>query len=232
MLTENARLYEPSDVFYFNFSRAFDKVPHERLLAKIEAYGFNNELLKWLREFLTNRLQRVVMGTNKSTWQDVLSGVPQGSVLGPLCFILYINDVPDVVKNICKLYADDTKLMNRAPAVNGTSSIQDDLDALSRWSKDWLMLFNYNKCHVMHFGKNNASHTYHLTEHTEGGKIEHAISAAVEERYLSIMMSSDQASRIRENESNEHAAFNKKHVQIYGRRTCQKIICQVHKATR
>ena len=95
------------DLILLDFAKAFDKVSHAKLIKKLEAIGIDNILVRWIKAFLTERKQRVVIGDNYSEWEDVTSSVPQGSVLGPLLFTIFINDLPDIVKNQCKLYADD-----------------------------------------------------------------------------------------------------------------------------
>ena len=97
-------------IIYLDFKKAFDSVPHQRLLSKIKSYGIEDNIFKWLSSFLHNRLQRVVLNGVSSQWARVKSGVPQGSVLGPLLFTLYINDLPDNVACGIKLFTDDTKI--------------------------------------------------------------------------------------------------------------------------
>lgn len=98
------------DVVYFDFAKAFDSVPHKRLLAKLEAYGITGATLAWIKDFLTGREQKVSINGKSSRWHAVTSGIPQGSVLGPLCFVVYINDVPEVILSLILLFADDTKI--------------------------------------------------------------------------------------------------------------------------
>ena len=100
------------DTVYLDFKNAFDSVPHKRLVKKLEGYGIKGSLLLWLKNFLKQRQQRVVINGNLSKWTDALSGIPQGSILGPILFILYINDLPGVVGSVCKLFADDCKLIS------------------------------------------------------------------------------------------------------------------------
>ena len=89
------------DVVYFDFKKAFDSVPHGRLLDKLKSYGIDGQLLKWIRNFLMNRQQRVTLRNEVSQWLPVMSGVPQGSVLGPLLFVLYVDDVDSSLKFFC-----------------------------------------------------------------------------------------------------------------------------------
>ena len=140
------------DILYLDFAKAFDTVPHQRLFNKLEAYGVEGNILKWISSFLSNRTQRVRVNNSYSNSTPVHSGIPQGSVLGPVLFTIYINDLPDVVENICKIFADDTKLYG--PAQN-SSIIQNDLKSLMKWSRLWLLGFNVPKCSVLHMGKNN-----------------------------------------------------------------------------
>ena len=136
-------------LIFLDFAKAFDKVCHNSLFKKLSKYGFNGKILSWLKSFLSNRKQRVVLGQNMSGWRDVTSGIPQGSCIGPLLFVIFINDMPDVVKHILKLFADDSKLISIIKNHNDLSSIQKDLDSLVDWSRRWNMLFNAEKCKSM-----------------------------------------------------------------------------------
>ena len=137
----------PVDVFYFDFCKAFDSVPHYRLLTKLENYGITGPTLKIIENFLKDRTMRTVVRGNFSSLKKVLSGVPQGSVLGPLLFVLFINDLPGGLDNVSKLFADDLKLICNADRVN---CIKSDLRHLEQWEQLWLLKFNASKCKVMH----------------------------------------------------------------------------------
>ena len=104
---------EDVDVIYLDFKKAFDKVPHKRLLQKLRSYGIRGKVYAWIKEFLTNRRQRVVVNGQYSEWKKVTSGIPQGSVLGPTLFIIFINDMPEVIACCMKLYADDAKIYDK-----------------------------------------------------------------------------------------------------------------------
>ena len=102
------------DVIYFDFAKAFDSVPHQRLLFTLNSYGISGKVLQWIANFLRDRKQRVVLNGYKSSWTNVLSGVPQGSVLGPLLFLIYINDLPDCIESSSvRIFADDLKLYQK-----------------------------------------------------------------------------------------------------------------------
>ena len=136
-------------LIFLDFAKAFDRVNHQLLILKLRKYGFSGELLNWLVNFLSNRKQRVVIGMHKSFWIDVLSGTPQGSVLAPILFLIFINDMPDLVDHFCKLFADDSKLIGVIKNSLDRDLLQQDIDKLCKWSNDWSMSFNEDKCKTM-----------------------------------------------------------------------------------
>ena len=146
---------EPVDVVFLDFQKAFDKVPHKRLMLKLRAMGIGGKLWAWIESWLSNRRQRVVIGGVCSEWREVESGVPQGSVLGPLLFVMYINDIDEGLVNRIMKFADDTKVVGRVSNQEEVDGLQRDLGRLGEWSKQWLMPFNVGKCKVMHMGGNN-----------------------------------------------------------------------------
>ena len=107
----------------------------KRLIKKLAGYGIDGTLLTWLKNFLNERKQRVVINGKASKWNDVLSGIPQGSILGPVLFILYINDLPGVVGSVCQLFADDCKLYRNIKSEADLRELQEDIDRLCQWSK-------------------------------------------------------------------------------------------------
>jgi hypothetical protein len=154
----------PYDVIFLDFAKAFDKVPRERLLEKLRAHGIRGKTLLWIRNWLSGRTQRVVINGKCSGWREVLSGVPQGSVLGPILFLIFINDLGRVARMIDALrkFADDTKLGQRAETMQERESMQEALDNLCQWADTWGMQFNVGKCKVMHFGHRNLRHKYKM----------------------------------------------------------------------
>jgi hypothetical protein len=152
------------DVLYLDFSKAFDTVPHKRLLHKLEAYGIKGNMLNWITYFLTARRQQVSVNGILSSWIEVLSGIPQGSVLGPLLFILYINDLPDLIGSFTVLFADDTKVYSTVNTEDQHRGLQEDLNKLINWSDRWQLSFNADKCKVLHYGGANQQYEYTMGE--------------------------------------------------------------------
>lgn len=148
------------DAVYLDFSKAFDSVPHERLLMKAQAYGITGKILTWLRDFLSNRRQKVQVNDKTSDWAPVTSGIPQGSVLGPTLFVIFINDLPLAAPDHIKIFADDTKLYHQVDTETDRQIMQSDLDNLNKWSHTWQLNFNADKCKVMHLGSKNKKYQY------------------------------------------------------------------------
>ena len=144
-------------VFILTFAKAFDRVSHQRLLTKLYNIGIIGNLMNWIKDFLKGREQRVVVNNEFSDWASVVSGIPQGSVLGPSLFTIFINDITSNVKK----FADDTKLYNSAHLNN---LIQEDLNHLLQWSNKWLLPFNIEKCTVLHYGKVNPKNDYMMND--------------------------------------------------------------------
>ena len=154
------------DVIYTDFSKAFDSVAHERLLVKLQNNGIKGDLLQWIRSFLSGWIQCVSVNGILADWKDVISGVPQGSVIGPILFVIFINDMPNEVKeSVCKLFADECKLYMNVSS-SGQNDLQKDLLNLENWSSMWQLTFNATKCKVLHFGTHNANYSYLLNNHT------------------------------------------------------------------
>ena len=126
----------------------FDTVPHKRLMVKLQAYGISGVILNGINAFLNGRTQRVFVNGIASRKEVVISGVPQGSVLGPLLFVLYINDLPDTLVCHCMMFADDTKSFREITDV----ADMNDLHLMEKWSKTWLLQFHLGKCVVMSVG--------------------------------------------------------------------------------
>ena len=146
---------KPVDVIYLDFQKAFDKVPHQRLLAKLKAHGISGSILNWISEWLKDRQQRVVLHGIMSSWLYVISGVPQGSILGPLLFLVYINDIDSGIVNRIFKFADDTKLAGIVYSEEEIEQFRLDIKRLYDWSVDWQMRFNTDKCKTLHFGYTN-----------------------------------------------------------------------------
>ena len=161
--TEAIDHHYKTDTIYFDFKKAFDSVPHERLKIKLLQYGIKDSVFNWISSFLKDREQRVVVNNKQSQWNKVTSGVPQGSVIGPILFVIYINDIYEGITSHIKLYADDTKLLRVIKSKDDPKSLQEDIYRLSEWAHKWQLEFHPNKCRVLHVGEGN-NNIYKLTE--------------------------------------------------------------------
>ena len=173
----------PVDIIYLDFQKAFDKVPHQRLLLKLKAHGIGDSITDWIEQWLTDRRQRVVVDGEVSNWKSVLSGVPQGSVLGPILFLIYINDLDDSITSNVLKFADDTKLFRKVNTDGDKQHLQNDLDRLVKWSEKWQMLFNFGKCKCLHTGHGNSNVNYKLGDTVLG--------TTVKEKDLGVTISAD-----------------------------------------
>ena len=175
------------DILYLDFRKAFDTVPHQRLMFKLRQYGISGSLLNWIEDFLSCRRSRVGVRGSFSEWLEVLSGVPQGSVLGPLLFLLFVNDLPDDIKCSIKMFADDTKMWSVLRSEEDSHALQGDLDRLSKWSEDWQLLFNAEKCKIMHIGHKQQSE--YFMQNGSGDKKK--LQETKKERDLGVLVNQD-----------------------------------------
>ena len=173
------------DSIYCDFMKAFDKVPHKRLVYKVSKYGIKGDVIGWIDSFLSNRTQCVSIGEAESETMPVTSGIPQGSVLGPLLFVIYINDLPDVVDKdtFIFLFADDTKAFRDIKSVPDQIILQNDVKNLTEWSDIWLLKFHPDKCVAMHFGNSNTKFDYVMEGHVlDKSKCEKDIGVYVDDK--------------------------------------------------
>ncbi len=177
------------DCVLLDFSKAFDTVPHRRLIHKVKALGVHPKICRWIRNFLSGRLQRVNVAGSTSSWLPVTSGVPQGSVIGPLLFSIYINDIhrditPGTVMN---LFADDALLYRAVTTTGDCAIVQHDLDTLSRWSGTWMLKFNVSKCAHLRISTKRRE-TVATPDYNLCGEV---LPKSVSERYLGIQLTAD-----------------------------------------
>ena len=174
-----------TDLVLLDFSKAFDKVNQLKLLFKLSQHGVKGDTLNWIRAFLVGRTQAVVLEGESSAEVPVTSGVPQGSVLGPLLFLLYINDLPQNIQSQVGLFADDTAVYLTVNSYEAANTLQADLDTLQEWELTWDMEFNPGKCQVMHITKSRVPFQSQYTLH--GQTLESVDSA----KYLGVTISQD-----------------------------------------
>ena len=168
-ISNNMQNRAQTDVLVMDFSKAFDRVGHERLLTKLRRYGLTGNTARWIENFLAGRTQRVVLEDAISYTAQVRSGVPQGSVLGPSLFLLYINDMPENITSTVRLFADDTICYLAIASPTDANTLQGDLDKLATWETDWQMNFHPDKCQVLRITRNRSNiieATYTLHGHT------------------------------------------------------------------
>jgi len=175
---------EAVDVAFLDFAKAFDKVPIQRLLKKVKAHGIRGRLYNWIAAWLENRVQRVVLNGEASDWAAVLSGVPQGSVLGPLLFLIFINDLDTAAEavEIVRKFADDTKVAQPIRSEEDHRKLQSALTGMADWADTWGMSFNVQKCKIMHVGHSNPRLAYSMN----GVQL----ATTEEERDLGVVMTS------------------------------------------
>lgn len=174
------------DTIVMDFSKAFDKVSHDRLIYKLDRAGIDPQTRNWIKSFLTGRSQKVVIDGEESQSIPVTSGVPQGSVLGPILFLLFIDDLPQYTKSSqVRLFADDTIVYLTITSIDDCNRLQDDLKQLEQWEQDWLMEFHPAKCNVLRITRKKSKTSFPYTLH--GQVLEEVASA----KYLGITISDD-----------------------------------------
>ena len=173
------------DAILLDFSKAFDRVPHQRLLLKLKHYGVRGNILSWIEDFLSARTQEVIIEGSKSSPSPATSGVPQGTVLSPLLFLAYINDMPECVNSDIKLFADDSMLYRRIRNDADCHQLQEDLDKLQEWEQKWQMGFNADKCEVIRIINKKRPFCSDYTIHNP------KLNVKTEANYLGVTISSD-----------------------------------------
>ena len=182
-LSRNLANGKQTDLILLDFSKAFDKVNHHKLLSKLQEHGAPDQVVSWVRSFLIGRCQSVVVNGHTSDEVPVTSGVPQGSVLGPLLFLLYINDLPESVTSQVRLFADDTAVYLTVTSLDDCQILQNDLLKLESWEKQWDMEFNPSKCQVLHISRSKSPYNFPYKLH---GQI---LSPVKDARYLGVDIS-------------------------------------------
>ena len=145
-----------TDCIYLDYQKALIRYPTEvNIISKLRTYKINECLVNWVEDYLQNRSQFVEINGEKSRWLPVTSGIPQGSVLGPLLFLIYINDLTENVNSTVYMYADHTKIYREIQSDDDHEVLQRDLETLKTWSDRWLLKFHPSKCYRINIGKKN-----------------------------------------------------------------------------
>ena len=184
-LSRNLIHGQQTDLILLDFSKAFDKVNHMKLLYKLHQHGNQDSTLQWVKSFLIGRLQSVLVNGDNSDEVPVTSGVPQGSVLGPLLFLLYINDLPENIVSQVRLFADDTAVYITVNNPTEQNTLQEDLDRLQKWEHSWDMEFNPSKCTVMNITRSKRPYKSTYTLHG------HILETVSDAKYLGVSITSD-----------------------------------------
>ncbi|CAM4598918.1 unnamed protein product [Lepidochelys kempii] len=171
------------NLIYLDFRKAFDMVSHSILASKLKKYGLDEWTIRWIESWLDCRTQWVVINGLMSSWQPVSSGVPQGLVLGPVLFNIFINDLDDGMNCSLSKFANDIKLGGEVDKLKGRNRVQSDLDKLEDWAKRNLMRFNKDKCRVLHLGRKNPMYCYRLgTDWLSSRSAEKDVGITVDEK--------------------------------------------------
>ena len=141
-------------------------IPHQRFLEKVRNFGITSNVHNWIKSFLSARKQRVCVEAELSPWVCVKNGIPQGSVLGPTLFVIFLNDMPDIVRSVRLLFADDAKIFRSIKTSSDNNILQEDLNAVIYWSTRWQLPFNETKCKSLHIGKKKHCQTYKMNGYT------------------------------------------------------------------
>ena len=186
-LAKNLHGGHQTDMLVMDFSKAFDKVGHERLLLKLAGYGITGKAHSWIRSFLSHRTQVVVVDGEQSGSVPVTSGVPQGSVLGPCLFLFFINDLAEDLNSTVRLFADDTIAYLTVDSDGDAGRLQQDLDKLAHWEDLWQMEFHPAKCYVLRVSRKLKSNIQHHDYTLHG----HTLEVTSKVKYLGVTIAED-----------------------------------------